>query len=444
MNAGASAMDRLRAFLKDGIWRLKTEDLPAAKVFVIKTVKLLLLSWRGFHVDICPLRASALTLYTLLSIVPVFAMLFGIAKGFGMENLLRDRLLEQFRDQQAVALKLIDFAQSLLAKTQGGLVAGIGIAVLFWSVMSVIGEIEKSFNHIWKIGHDRPLGRKVSDYLSLMLLAPVLLIVSSSISVYVQSRITGLVAAVALPTCGSDLVLQVFGYLPLIIVWLLFTVTLIFMPNTKVAYKSGVFAGVIAGTAYQLTQWTYIRLMIGVSNYNAVYGSFAALPLFIVWLQIGWLILLFGAEMAFYHQHFESYSLKNEISAGSFALKKIAALRIVHLLVHKFAAAEPPLNADEIAQTLHLPAEMVHTIITELLDTRILAEVQSDAEKHRAYQPARDIGLLRVATIIEALENYSAASLQPESDDIGRFNEIAEQFGETIKNSPANFLLKDI
>jgi membrane protein len=382
-------------------------------------------------------------LYTLLSIVPVIAMLFGIAKGFGMESLLQQILLEQFRDQRDVALRLIDFAQALLAKTQGEVVAGFGIALLFWSVMSVIGEIEKSFNHIWKIAAGRTLARKISDYLSLMLLAPVLLIASSSIAVYMQSRITGLVTAADLPEYGSSLLLSLFGYLPLLIVWLVFSITFVFMPNTKVAIRSGILAGIVTGTVYQLAQWAYLRLQIGVSSYNAIYGSFAALPLFIVWLQTGWLILLFGAELAFYHQHFEEYGAQDELPNCSFALKKILALRIMHLLVQQFAAAEPPLSADEIAQTLRLPVAAVNTIVADLLGAHILSEVQTEQAETAAYQPARDIGLLRVATIIEAMENSGNNAL-PETGELVRFKEITARFGATFKNSPENLLLKDM
>lgn len=431
-------------FILNAIRSLKAATLTRPlKACAAKYARLFLVSWRGFNADFCPLRASALTLYTLLSIVPVLAMLFGIAKGFGMERLLRERILDQFPERQEIAFKLIDFAQALLAKTQGELVAGIGIAVLFWSVLSVIGEIEKSFNQIWKIPAGRTFARKISDYLSVMLLAPLLLILSSSLAVYAQSRLAGLASAVNIPEYGSSLLVSIFNYLPLAIIWLLFSFTFIFLPNTKVDYKSGIISGILTGTVYQLTQWAYLRLQIGVSNYNAIYGSFAALPLFIVWLQTGWLIVLFGAELAFYHQYFENYRAKDDGGAISFALKKLTALRITHLLVHRFAAAEPPLTADQIAQTLCLPVLTVRSIIDALLSMHILTAVQGDTAETAAYQPGRDIGLLRIATIIEALENCGDTAL-PENGSFTHFRKITAQFAETIKNSPENRLLKDI
>lgn len=442
MKNALSALHKFSTFIKEDIWSLEVKKLPAAKAFFVKFLKLLALSWQGFGVDRCRLRAAALTLYTLLSIVPVIAMLFGIAKGFGLEEMLRKVLLEQLRDQQAIALKLIDFSQALLANTQGEVVAGIGIAFLFWSVMSAIGEIETSFNYIWKIETDRMLGRKISDYLSLMLLAPILLIMSSSITVYVQSHLSGIAEEGSLLQYGSSLLLRLFGYVSLLIVWLVFSVTFIFMPNTKVSLRSGILAGILSGTVFQLAQWAYLRLQIGVSSYNAIYGSFAALPLFIIWLQIGWQILLFGAEFAFYHQHFENYRHKDQSASLSFALKKIAALRIAHLLVQRFAAAETPLNAEQIAQTLHLPMVPVQNILADLRHANIVAPVQNDAGGEPAYLPARDIGLLHITTIIEALEN--SGSTLPADGSLERFKEINARFNDAIKNSPENRLLKDI
>ena len=210
-------------FVKDDMWELDGESLPAPKRFGIKALKLLILAGRGFVKDNCSLRASALTLYSLLSIVPVIAMLFGVAKGFGFEQKLKAQLLEEGSDQDEMMLQLIDFAENMLANTQGGLVAGIGLIVLFWTIIKVIGTIEASFNYIWGVAKDRAIGRKLSDYLSLMLLAPVLLIAASSITVFVKTQITGLAESMALPEAGSSLVVTGLSYLPMLIIWFLFS-----------------------------------------------------------------------------------------------------------------------------------------------------------------------------------------------------------------------------
>jgi membrane protein len=174
-------------FVKEDVWLLHEQKLPPFKAALIKSLKVAILSAQGFSRDLCPLRASALTLYSLLSIVPVIAMLFGIAKGFGFEKSLTERLTEQVPHQETTVIQLISFAQNLLDSTKGGVVAGIGIVVLFWTIISLIGNIEESFNYIWKIPRGRPLSRKFSDYLSLMLLAPIILIIANSISVVLST-----------------------------------------------------------------------------------------------------------------------------------------------------------------------------------------------------------------------------------------------------------------
>ncbi len=271
-------------FIKEDIWMLSDKDLPVSRRYGINILKTILLAIQGFKRDDCPLRASALTLYTLLSIVPVIALLFGVAKGFGFEKKLEERLLEQASENDTMMLQLIEFSQNMLSSTKGGVVAGIGIIVLFWSVIKVIGNIEESFNYIWKINKDRSMARKLSDYLSLMLLAPVLLIASSSITVFVKTKVAWLIEAMHLPEFGAKLLLFAMSFSSLLIMAVLFTFIFVFMPNQKISIKAGIIAGIVTGILYQLVQSAYLSLQIGVSSYNAIYGSFAALPLFLIWL----------------------------------------------------------------------------------------------------------------------------------------------------------------
>jgi membrane protein len=204
-------------FVKEGVWLIHEQKLPPLKAGLIKALKIALLSAQGFARDLCPLRASALTLYSLLSIVPVIAMLFGIAKGFGFEKTLTERLIEQVPHQETKVLQIINFAQNLLESTKGGVIAGIGIVVLVWTIISLIGNIEESFNYIWKIPKGRSISRKYSDYLSLMLLAPIILIAANSISVLLNTEITWLITIIELPEFGTSLVLKALGLLPLLL-----------------------------------------------------------------------------------------------------------------------------------------------------------------------------------------------------------------------------------
>ena len=430
-------------FIKEDIWLLHEQKLPLFKATLIKSLKIVILSVQGFARDLCPLRASALTLYSILSIVPVIAMLFGIAKGFGFETMLEKRLLEQAPDQDAMVLQLISFAQNLLESTKGGVVAGIGIVVLFWTIINVIGNIEESFNYIWKIGTGRSISRKFSDYLSLMLLAPVLLIASGSITVFLDTKITWLISVIELPEFGIWLVVKALSLSPLVLMIALFTFTLIFMPNHKINVRAGIIAGIVTGILYHLSQSAYLSLQIGVSSYNAIYGSFAALPLFVVWLQIGWMIVLFGCEIAFFLQNYEIYRNNNRFSDLSFSLKKVIALQITHLIINNFIQLNNPLTADEIATKLVIPIAIIQPVLSTLITSHLIVEFKYQDEGDDVYLPAVDINRLTIAYIINALEQCGQNHL-PDINQEQLFMNAVNHFRELMEASEQNCLLKDI
>ncbi len=434
---------KLIRFLKDDVWLLHEHKLPPFEAATIKTLKVTLLSIQGFSRDLCPLRASALTLYSVLSIVPVIAMLFGIAKGFGFEKMLTERLIQQAPQQDALVLKLINFAQNLLDSTKGGVVAGIGIVVLFWTIISLISNIEESFNHIWKVQKGRSISRKYSDYLSLMLLAPIILTASSSISVLLNTKITWLINVIGLPEFGTGLVIQALGLLPLVLMIGLFAFTFIFMPNHKVHFRAGLVAGIVTGILYDLVQWIYISLQIGASSYNAIYGSFAAIPLFVVWLQTGWMVVLFGCEVAFFLQYYENYRNNNRFSNISFSLQKIIALQITHLIVKNFSDMHEPLSADEIAGQLVIPVAIVRPILLKLAASHVIVEFKEHDDCDEVYQPAVDTNLLTTAFVINALEQCGQNHLPEINQDL-LFRETVNDFKKLMESSERNCLLKDI
>ncbi len=429
-------------FIKEDIWLLHEQKLPLFKATIIKSLKIIILSVQGFSRDLCPLRASALTLYSILSIVPVIAMLFGIAKGFGFEKMLEQQLLEHAPDQDTMVLELISFAQNLLDSTKGEVVAGIGIVVLFWTIINMIGNIEESFNFIWKIGKGRSISRKFSDYLSLMLLAPVLLIASSSITVFLKTKITWLITVIELPEFGTWLVLRALGLSPLMLMIGLFTFMFIFMPNHKIHYRAGIIAGIVTGILYHLSQWAYLSLQIGVSSYNAIYGSFAALPLFVVWLQTGWMIVLFGCEVAFFLQNYEIYRNNNRFSDLSFSLKKVIALQITHLIIKNFMQLNKPFTATEIATRLVIPIAIIQPVLLNLLASHIIVEFKYPDEDE-VYHPAVDINILTIAYIIDALEHCGQNHL-PDMNQERLFMNAINTFKKLIQASEQNRLLKDI
>jgi membrane protein len=432
-------------FVKTDIWRISLKTLPGKRSFLIRQLRIIILAIRGFDEDKCQLRASALTFYSLLSFVPVVAMAFGIAKGFGFEKLLEKELLEKFPSQQEVLTQVIGFAHSMLENTKGGMIAGIGLLVLFWTVIKVLSHIERSFNDVWEIKQARSFGRKFGDYLSIILIAPLLIIISSSITVFVQTQVELITEKVALLGMFSALIFPIFSLSPYVVMWLLFTFLYIFMPNTRVDFASGVLAGIVAGTVFQVTQLLYITFQVGVAQYNAIYGSFAALPLFLIWLQISWLIVLFGAEISFAHQNVDTYEFESDCKQISADFKQLLSLQIAHLLVRTLAKAELPLTAPQISHTLEIPIRLVRQILYELAESGILAEVRTDDEQIFAYQPGRDIHDFTVKYVIDALEQHGTADLPvAQTKEFHILSDTLKAFKDAMADSPENRLLIDI
>ena len=436
-------------FLKNDIWRLRLQSLPRKKSYFIRQLRILLLSFRGFVEDQCNLRASALTFYSLLSIVPAMAMAFGVAKGFGVDRLLRKSLLEKFQGQEEVVTRVIDFAHNMLENTRGGLIAGIGLLALFWLVIKLLGNIEKSFNEIWGVRKGRSLQRKFSDYLSVMLVCPILLITASSATVFITTRITQFTQKIAILGKVSTLITISLKILPLAMLWVLFTFVNVFMPNTKVNFKAGLIGGIVAGTIFQIVQWAYISFQIGVSKYGAIYGSFAALPLFLVWLQASWLIVLFGAEISFAIQNVEAYEFEPDCLHVKPSFKKLLALWVTHLCVKKFSGGDEPPKAAEISEELGLPIRLCNMVISDLVASKVLCEVISDENANNdldpAYLPGVDVCDLTISRVLKSLESIGTDDI-PVNDtrELRKIKECLEEFSEIIVKSDANLVLKEI
>lgn len=426
-------------FIKDDIWRIRRTKLPPGKSFFITLIRVVILSIRGFDEDKCQLRASALTFYSLISIVPVAAMAFGIAKGFGFEKILESQLRNKLAGHEEILDNVIQFSHSLLESTKGGLLAGVGLIVLFWAVIKVLGQIEDSLNDIWGIKERRALGRKFSDYLSLMLICPVLIILSSSVTVFITTQVTLIMEQIKLLGAFSPIVLTFLKLLPYGLLWGLFTFLYIFMPNTKVRFSSALLAGIIAGTIFQVVQWAYITFQIGAANYNAIYGSFAAFPLFLVWLQLSWLIVLYGAEVSFAHQNVDTYEFEPDALRASRRLKTLLALQMTHFLVKTFAAGEPPPTARQISHELEIPIRLVNEILFELVKSNILSGTESDGDGERGFQPARDIHVLTIQHIIEAMELRGLNAMPfAHPPAFTALSDALETFGHTLEKLPAN------
>jgi len=432
-------------FLNADIWRLQAHKLPPRRSFWITQLRILLLAVRRFNLDKCELRASALTFYFLLSIVPVVALAFAVAKGFGVEKILAEQLMAKMQGQEEAAERIIGFAQSMLENTRGGAIAGVGIVLLFWTVIKVLGNIEKSFNDIWGVKTPRTMGRKLADYLSVMMICPVLMITASSITVLLTTQVSSMLERLSFLGYLADVLLWLLKILPYGVMWLVFTFIYVFMPNTKVELKSALWGGILAGTIYQLVQLAYITFQIGVSNYGAIYGSFAALPLFLVWLQLSWLIVLLGAEISFAHQNVATYEFEQDCLKVSHSFKRMVALTITSFCVNRFLNAEKPPTAEDISRELEVPIRLVRSVLAELIEARLLSEVCLDHREDVAYQPACDIDRLTVSAVLERLDQQGIDALRvAESTGLDRLRETLKRFHDISEQSPVNVRLRDL
>ena len=432
-------------FLKNDVWYLTLDELSPVKVFLVKIIRIIILSSYAFKKNNCKLRASALTFYTLLSIVPVVALAFGISKGFGSEKLFEKQLMEKFPGQEDVLIEVIGFAHSLLDETKGGMIAGVGVVLLFWAVIKLLGNIEHSFNKIWEIKNNRSFGRKVSDYLSIMLICPILVITSSSVTVFINSEITSMTQRYEFLGVFNSFIFFLFKLLPYCVIWGVFAFTYIFLPNTKVSLKAGIITGIIAGTTYQVAQLAYINFQVYVSQYNTIYGSFAALPLFLIWLQLSWLIMLFGAGLSHTLQNVDQNEFTIDCGKLSLYLKKRVLLLIAHNVIKNFSKGNRPLSAIDIANSSKISVRLVKKFIYELIECGIISETIDRKKRDFAYQPACDINILSAKFIIDALEKNGVMEIPfTQSSEINKISDMLRSMDKVMEESSANVLLKSI
>ncbi len=425
-------------FFTEKIWHIRLDKVDKRQSFFLRQLRIFSLAIKGFNEDKCLTKATALTFYTLFSIVPVLALVFAISKGFGYEKDLQLMIAASYPEYKQILDQAFISANSMLANTRGGVIAGFGIVLLLWSVLKLLVNIEENFNEIWEIKKGRTWIRKVTDYLTVMLISPLLLIVAGGLTVAIQTKVgnmhlLGSIGTILIHLLAFLLVSCVFGFLYLV------------LPNTKVNFKSAIIAAIIGTILFELLEWAYVKFQIGANSLNAIYGGFAALPLFLIWVQYSWYVVLFGAEIAFANQNVDHYELENEISKISVRYKKVISLMIANLVAKRFFEGEKPLNSIEIAQKLDLPVRLARTVINDFVTAGIFIEMRTDIEKEIVYQPGITESKLTVKNILEALEKNGVNNL-PISDtsELIHINQLMHDLEKSLDNELGNTFIKDI
>ncbi|MGB7581493.1 MAG: YihY/virulence factor BrkB family protein, partial [Sedimentisphaerales bacterium] len=302
-----------------------------------------------------------------------------------------------------------------------------------------------SFNDIWGVVKPRTFGRKFSDYLVTMLVCPILLAIAGGATIFLSGQIQTLTEKFPVLKDLGPAFWLVMKLLPYFTIWVSFTFIFIFMPNTKVRFISGLIAGIVAGTLFQLIQWAYVNFQVQITTRYAIYGSFAAMPLFLLWLQISWLIILFGAEVSFAHQNVEIYEFEPDCLSASHSFKTLLSILITQRLVHRFCAGEKPSNASGLSHELEIPVRLVRQLLYDLSESGILSEVKKGEDKELAYQPATDADKITVKFVIDRLEQRGTSSIPVlRSAEMDKLSDCLRQLDATIEKSPANMLLKNL
>jgi len=428
-------------FIRFDIWRIAEYELTRKRRFGYRLLKTIILGVRGFIDEDLNVKASALTYSILFAIIPLFAMIIAIAKGFGIEKLIRSALEGTFIGQADLIPQVMQFVERYLETTQGGLFIGIGLAVLFYSVLNFFMQVERSFNSIWQVKKSRSILRQISTYFSSILIIPVLIVLSSGLSIFINTAIAqSFLYDVLTPFLRFGV-----KFAPYIINWIVFTVMYLVIPNTKVRFINAMIAGVVAGTAFQLFQFLYIHGQVYLSRYNVVYGSFAAIPLLLLWLQISCLIVLLGAEISYASQNIQNFEFEFDVKNMSVRYKNFLTLFITYLVIKQFEAQKPPLSANEISSTYRLPIRVVTKIITKLVDVSIFIEVFNQQSMIKTYQPAIDINQLTVNLLFNKLDNHgSELFLSNKNELLDSFWQKSLEIKSRSEKNTEHILVKDI
>ena len=393
---------RIVHFFKVGIWHVKRQDVPAWKYFVYSAAKKLLLAVERATTKRMMNAASALTYSTLLAIVPILAVVFAVARGFGYNKYMESWFRDTLASQPQAADVIVGFVNSYLVHTKSGVFLGVGLVFMLWTVFMLVGNIEQTFNHIWQVKKPRSLFRTVTDYMAMFLFVPIVIVVTSGLSIFVATVSDSMEGYALL----APVMRFIIALMPYVFMSAVFVALYVFMPNTKVKLGCAIVPGILAGVAMQGLQLVYIHSQIWVSSYNAIYGSFAALPMFMLWVQISWIICLFGAELCYTSQNLEDFAFRAKTEDISHRYRLMMSVMLAALICKRFDEGGRPYTALELKLKTDIPVRIVNDLLYELTRVHVIIEVMGDEKGQEVmFQPAETTERLSVGTLVSRLES---------------------------------------
>jgi len=386
-------MVKLKDYFSYRAWEQKLFPLPPTKRLLDRQSQILMIVWRNLVQDKCLLLASSLTYWTMLSLVPLLALAFSILKGFKVQHRLEPILLQQFAGaSQEVVTRIIKYVDN----TNVGSLGTIGLLALLFTVVSVLGKIEQSFNIIWKVKKGRTLLRKFSDYFSVILLGPIFLLAAISLTTTLQSN-TLFQQVIHL---GGGALVGILSLGPFLIMWCAFTLIYLFIPNTQVKFRPALAGGILGGTLWQLAQWGYIHFQVGMAKYNAIYGALAQLPILLIWIYWSWVIVLLGAEVAAGYQNAVSIQGEKLATEANFASREVLTLSLMAVIASNFYYQRKPWSLPQLASFLDIPAHLAKDLLARLAAAGLVEQCSGE---FGIYLPTRSLENISVKDVSDSL-----------------------------------------
>lgn len=388
----------------DRIWRDRLESLPTPQRWLIQAARTLYVLVRDIAEGQLTLRAMSLVYTTLLSLVPLLAVSFSVLKGFGVESRIETLMLNLLEPMGERGVEITDKVIGFVANVKAGVLGGVGLLLLFYTVVSLLQKTERAFNYAWRVSDARSLAQRFSDYLSVVLIGPVLVFSALGLTASAMNH-SVMETLRAIPLMG--LVLDAVGRLvPYMLIVAAFTMIYVFVPNTRVRLRSALVGGIFAGILWQSTGWAFAAFIVNSAKYTAIYSAFASLILFMIWLYLGWLILLIGASIAFYHQNPHHLRRSDGVLRLGNREREALALQIALSIGRAFHAGAPPPTTAQLAHQLTATDEAVAIIIHALHQRGVLSETLGP----QGWVPARSLETIPLAALLDAVRGDSIAT----------------------------------
>lgn len=384
------------------IWSVNEKHLSLPQRLGLRVLKRFVITWECITKNHIMSYASALTYSSMLAAVPVLAIIFAIARGFGFDAIIENKLRSSLEANPDIVDTILYFVDSYLQNTKGGVFIGIGLIFLLYTLLSLTANIEEAFNTIWYVKRSRTIYRQIIDYFGVFLLLPFVIVITSGLNIFLQTFST-LLPNVQLLSKTTTFFLHVS---PIIFAVLIFMLLFRMMPNTRVKWKNTIWPAILAGTTFMAVEWVYVHYQIKLSAYNAIYGSFAAIPLFMLWMQISWCICLFGAQLCYANQSIHTYAFERISDELSRRYRDTLILLLMSRICKHFSAGLKPYTVHRLAVDTHLPDSLVGILLGELTDTQLLVEAHNEPGDETYYLPAIDIHRITVGMVMRRIDSH--------------------------------------